>query len=54
MFHIFTLIDACAFIFQDAVTLLIQYNADVTIINGEGRKPSQVTNSREVKQLIKG
>jgi len=36
------------------VTLLIQYNADVTIINGEGRKPSQVTNSTEVKQLIKG
>jgi len=34
--------------------LLIQYNADVTIINGEGRKPSQVTNSTEVKQLIKG
>ncbi|XP_078384426.1 oxysterol-binding protein-related protein 1-like [Oculina patagonica] len=37
----------------DVVTLLIQYNADVTIINGEGRKPSQVTNSTEVKQLIK-
>lgn len=37
----------------DVVTLLIQYNTDVTIINGEGRKPSQVTNSTEVKQLIK-
>lgn len=37
----------------DVVTLLIQYDADVTIINGEGRKSSQVTNSTEVKQLIK-
>ncbi|KAJ7351003.1 Oxysterol-binding protein- protein 1 [Desmophyllum pertusum] len=37
----------------DVVTLLIQYNADVTVINGEGRKPSQVTNSTEVKHLIK-
>ena len=24
------------------------------MINGEGRKPSQVTNSTDVKQLIKG
>ena len=39
---------------QDVVTLLIQHDADVTIINGEGRKSSQVTNSVEVKQLIKG
>ncbi|XP_068736521.1 oxysterol-binding protein-related protein 1-like [Montipora capricornis] len=37
----------------EVVTILIQYHADVTIINGEGRKPSQVTNSSEVKQLIK-
>ena len=36
------------------MTLLIQHDADVTIINGEGRKSSQVTNSVEVKQLIKG
>ena len=39
---------------QDVVTVLIQHNADVMIINGEGRKPSQVTNNAEVKQLIKG
>lgn len=37
----------------EVVTLLIEHEADVTIINGEGRKPSQVTNSSEVKHLIK-
>ncbi|XP_015771854.1 PREDICTED: oxysterol-binding protein-related protein 1-like [Acropora digitifera] len=38
---------------MEVVTLLIEHEADVTIINGEGRKPSQVTNSSEVKHLIK-
>ena len=39
---------------KDLVTLLIQFGADVTIINGEGLVPRQVADAEEVKNLIKG
>ena len=34
--------------------LLLNHNADVTIINGEGKTPSQVAMIEEIKQLIVG
>ena len=39
---------------QNVVLLLLEYNADVSVINGEGRTPLQMANSDEVKNLIEG
>jgi hypothetical protein len=36
------------------VLLLLENDADVTVINGEGKIPSQVANKDEVRQLIQG
>ena len=39
---------------QDVVMLLLQHDAEVTVINGEGKTPSQVANMEDIKQLIVG
>lgn len=36
------------------VLLLLHHHADVTVINGEGRTPLQMTDNQDVKKLIEG
>lgn len=41
-------------VFQEVVMLLLQHNADASIVNGSGETAKEVTHDKDIRNMLEG